>query len=172
MILTMQITQTLFKEINTTGIFVLETQANLIDSVTFLRESNLRLLTFQEALSIIDKNPELKEQLKGKWFYLEGKELKEAGFYEFNETGTLTKVEGRENPERTVHAQFGIHPPYLCVRTDNGILSGWRFVIGGDVWPQDVAPVIIGIKDELKFSIPLGDTRDTLRKEEFPPPVL
>ncbi len=45
---------------------------NHAKSIKILQDNGMRALTYQEALVWLMQNPEIKEQLKNKWFYLEG----------------------------------------------------------------------------------------------------
>ena len=61
------------KEVGKIGVFINQTEANHKDSMCILQQNGLRPLNYKEALVKIDQNPELKEQLKGKRFNIDGK---------------------------------------------------------------------------------------------------
>jgi hypothetical protein len=78
---------------------------------------------------VIDQNPELKQELKGKWFYLRGKGWTEkSGFHTFNEKGELSKGKGnilvdlpssKAGLEKTVYILKDAQPLSLLVHTDD-----------------------------------------------------
>ena len=138
--------QAQFKEVNATGAFVCETKANHADSMAHLKRNNLRVLTYQEALVLIDRNPDLKEHLKDQWFYLEGKGiLDKSGCYAFDNLGNLSKVKG--DPEKTVYIYSGTNPLSLGVHTDDGArVDEGRFGLDAYNGPQFVASVVVGVR--------------------------
>jgi len=75
-----EILQAEFREIGTTGVFIARADANQENSMKLLKQNNLSALTTQDALIKIDQNPELKEQLKGRWLHLDGKGSELSGF--------------------------------------------------------------------------------------------
>ncbi len=151
---TRQRTETQFKEVGTTSVFVSETKANHSKSMALLQENGLRPMTYQEALVKIDQNPELKAQLKGKGFYLDGKGLKGLEFYtSFDNEGKLT--EDRRDTEKTVCAFLGENPLSLSVGTDYDALYGERrFNLSAFEDPQSVAPVVVGVRAGPEVAVP------------------
>ena len=144
-------------------ITILDQRANYEDSIKLLKEKNLKPLTYQQALVAIDKDAELKNNLKGKWFYLEGKGLESSGHYTFNNKGELKEITGgknlisfsrpikagKGNIEKTVYCWYGVNPLSLGVRTDDGARAGvWRFYLGAYVDPRFVAPVVVGVRSK------------------------
>ena len=87
------------REIGTTGVFIAHTQADQENSMNLLQQNGFRALTYQEAFVKLDQNPELKEQLKGRWLYLDGKGSELSGFYISDEKGELAENRG------TVHSK-------------------------------------------------------------------
>ena len=135
-----------FSEIKGTGISIAKVDANHKESMAIPKQNGLRALKYQEALVLIDKNPELKEQLKGEWFWLDGEGIELSGFYKFNGNGEFTK--GRGGAENTVYVSKGNHPLLLVVRTDDSAyVGGRRFILEADGDSQVAAPVVVGIKD-------------------------
>jgi hypothetical protein len=142
---TRQRTETQFKEVNATSVHISETKANHANSMALLQQNGLRPMTYKEAIVLIDGNPELKEQLKGKWFYLDGKGLKESGYHTFDNEGKLTK--GKGDIEKTVYAYSGKNPLSLYVFTDYYVgFNERRFYLNADYVPQDVASVVVGVR--------------------------
>ena len=138
-------TETQSKEADSTAVFVSETKANHAESMAILQQNGSRPMTYQEALMRIDRDPQLKEQLKGKWFWLEGKGLDESEYYTFDNEGNLT--EGKGDIEKTVYAWSGENPLSLDVHTDDGArFGGGRFILGAVGDPQVVASVVVGIR--------------------------
>jgi len=139
-----------FKEMKSLGksIFMLEQGADHANSMRILDENGLRPLTSQEALTHISKTPELKNQLRGKWFYIAGKGLKEDGLYTFDKEGNLKEI-GKEKPsyEKTVRGWKGNRPLSLYVNYSS--LYGRRFYLRADEVPDDVARgVVVGIRKD------------------------
>jgi len=143
-----------FREVDTTGVFIACTQANEENSKKLLNQSGFRALTYQEALTKIDKNPELKEQLKGRWLYLDEKGSELSGFYIFNEKGELIKIagpailkKGKGDLEKIVFVLKGSHPLSLLVQTDDFTrYGGFRFGIYATYGHSDVAGVVVGVR--------------------------
>lgn len=123
---------------------IINKEANHADSMKIIEDADLRPMTVGEALLLIDKDPELKEKLKGKWFYLDGKGFKEeSGYYKFDSNGDLSK--GKGNPEQTLYAYSGSNPLSLLVR-DGADVDYGRFLLDASYDPSDVAPVVVGLK--------------------------
>ncbi len=148
-----QAVQVEFREVNTTGVFLAHTEANRKTSVALLKQNGFRALTYQEALVKIDQNPELKEQLKGKWFYLDGKGSALSGYYTFDERGDLTK--GQSDIEKTVYVWKGNQTLSLDVRADDyaRIYEG-RFYLNASFSPDYAARVVVGVKDAHEVGTP------------------
>ena len=110
-------------------------------------------MTYQEAIALIDRNQELKAQLKNKWFYLGGEGLKKSGHHTFDDEDKL--VEGRGDIEKTVYAYSGNKPLSLHVQDDGyARLSFARFEINTWCDPQYVAPVVIGVRADYEVAMP------------------
>jgi hypothetical protein len=134
-----------FKEVGTTGVLIARTCADYADSMSLLRDKGLRPMTYQEALVLIDEHPELKAQLKGTWFYLDGVGLMASDYYTFDSRGNLVK--GKGELEKTVYAYPGKHPLSLIVNPGDGAgISERRFIIDAAFGAQFVAPVVVGVK--------------------------
>jgi hypothetical protein len=143
-----------FREVGTTGVFMAHTQANQENSMKLLQQHNLRALTTQEALNKIDQNQELKEQLKGRWLYLDEKGSELSGFYMFNEKGELAKIagpamlkKGKGDLEKIVFVLKGSEPLSILVQTDDfARYGGFRFGIYATYGHSDVAGVVVGVR--------------------------
>ncbi len=143
-----------FKEVGSTGVFIAHTQTNEIDSMNQLKQSGFRALTYQEALTKIDQTLELKEQLKGRWLYLDGKATKLSGFYMFNGKGELAKIsgpailkKGKGDLEKIVFVLKGSQPLSLLVQTDDfARYGGFRFGIYATYGQSNVAGVVVGVR--------------------------
>ncbi len=147
---TKAITETQFTEVNNTGVFVSETEANHAKSMKLLKHNHLRPLTYQEALVLIDRNLDVKARLKGKWFHLDGKGLKESGWCTFDNEGKL--VEGKGDMEKTIYAYPGKNPLWLNVLTDTiASFIGSRFDLVADEGPLRVVLVVVGVKIRSKI---------------------
>ena len=143
-----------FREVGTTGVFMAHTKANQKDSMNLLQQNGFRALTYQDALMKIDQNPELKEQLKGRWLYLDGKDSELSGFYIFNEKGELTKIsgpailkKGKGDLEKIVFVLKGSQPLSLLVQTDDfARYGGFRFGLFATYGQSDIAGVVVGVR--------------------------
>lgn len=143
-----------FQEVGTTGVFTAQTEANQTNSMDQLQKNGLKALTYQEALIKIGQNPELKEQLKGRWLYLDGKATELSGFYMFNEKGELAKIsgpailkKGKGDLEKIVFVLKGSQPLSLLVQTDDfARYGGFRFGIYATYGHSDVAGMVVGVR--------------------------
>ena len=108
-----------------------------------LSDNGLRPLTYQEALVHLTQNPELKEQLKEKSFYLASNDEFRGRFraddqYNIDDNGTL--IRGRGSPENTVYVYRGNGPLLFGVRSDfETRIHEKRFDIYADISPRTVA---------------------------------
>ena len=142
-----------FREVSKTEVFIAQTEVNHKNSMSILQQNGFRPLTYQEAIVKIDQSPELKGQLKGKWFYLDGKGSSLSGYYTFNEKGELTQEKG--DPEKTVHAWKGAKPLSLIVLwEDDARRVGRRFDLYADIASSDVARVVVGVRAGHKAATP------------------
>ena len=134
-----------FREVSKTAVFIAQTEANHKNSMSLLQQNGFRPLTYQEAIIKIDKNPELKEQLKGKWFYLDGKGSQLLGYYTFNDKGEFTQ--GKGDIEKTVYVYKGSQPLLLAVHEDYVARSVRRRygLYAGDN-PSAVVGVVVGVR--------------------------
>lgn len=173
-----------FNEIAKSGVFVAFSSTDYKDSMYLLQQNNLRPLTYQEALVKIDQNPELKEWLKGKWFYLAGVGTKLSGYYTFNDEGKLAKykedilpafddmgnplaayltfkekekfTKGEAYIENIVGVLKGSQPLSLAVLSGvHPDFGACRFGLSAQHKPFEVAPVAVGIRNDIE--VPSGD---------------
>lgn len=145
-----------FREVGATGVFIAHTEADWRHSRYMLKHNTkrrLRPLTYEEALLKIYQSPELREQLKGKWFYLKGKGLTLSGYYTFNEKGELTPGKGADI-ENTLSAFEGTKQLSFSVHKDddaNDFRS--RFLLTAHFEPSAPAPVVVGVVDHGGFEL-------------------
>ncbi|MDE1768784.1 MAG: hypothetical protein KGH64_05100 [Candidatus Micrarchaeota archaeon] len=136
-----------FREIPaaTMSVYVLtDIQANRRTSMELLRNNSMRPLTGQEALYNLTKIKRLKEELKGKMFYLAEERTYESGLYAVTKTGTLLKARDiAPDPESGVFVYKGNYPPVLNVCEP---IHYERYTLGGDVSPASPAQAVVGIK--------------------------
>lgn len=150
-----------FREIGTTGVYISKTDADYYKSMKLLRRNVLRPMTYQEALVIIDRNTEIKKELKNlenNWFYMDGKGFKESGYYNFDEKGELTQ--GKGDIEKTVYIWKRKEPLSIKVLTDDvSRRYESRFELGSSDSPINIARIVIGIGHEMvipKLSLSSG----------------
>jgi hypothetical protein len=137
------------------SLFVLNKGANYSNSMTTLEAASLRPMKHQEALLLLTNDATLKESLKGKWFYLEGKGLnKELELYTIDAKGELVERKGEVSVENTVRVWNGPHPLSLGVASDSDAAAcGRRIALGADDGPSSVAPVVVGIAKDWKLEL-------------------
>ncbi len=138
-----------FREVGQSGVFVAGTEADRRESAHLLRQNGFKMLTYQEALVKIDKNPELKEVLKGNWFHIKGRGSQMSGKYLFDDNGELAPEEG--NAEKTVCVWSGPHPLLLSVLRDYTGAGAARFELSADS-VAFAAPMVVGVRE-----LPLRD---------------
>ncbi|MGD0729434.1 MAG: hypothetical protein ABR981_05140 [Candidatus Micrarchaeaceae archaeon] len=127
---------------------VLKKEADHSSSMKLLDEAGLRPLTYQETIHTLMNDSELKNALKGNWFYLQGKGTEEDGFYTIDNEGELVKGKGA-SPEETVRVWKGENPLSLDVDSDDYAADdGGRFGLVADGEPSVVAPVVVGVPKE------------------------
>ena len=135
-----------------TSIVISYQKADHTASMEILERNGLRPLTYKEALTILTEKPELKEQLKGKWFWIAGdiRNINDLftgsesdAYFTFDNKGNLSK--GKGNIEGTVHVWKGDDPfAFLVLAYDGASSVGRRFVFGALGRSDDVAPVVVG----------------------------
>jgi hypothetical protein len=144
-----------FREIGTTGVFLAHTVANQVKSMNLLKQNGFRPLAYQEALMKIDENPELKEQLKGRWLYLAERGFDFSGFYIFNEkrelvvkiSGPAVLKKGKGDLEKIVFVLKGSQPLSLLLQTDDFTrYGGFRFGLFATYGQSDVTGVVVGVR--------------------------
>ena len=154
-----------FREVNASGVFLAQTEVNQKNSMFLLRQNGFRPLTYQEAIVKIDQNPELKEQLKGKWFYLDdkgsqkwlypdGKDFQLSEYYTFNDKGELTQ--GKGDIEKNVYVWKGSRSLLLLVLTDGDARDlGRRFFFIALSGPEFVVGAVVGVRAGHEVATPL-----------------
>lgn len=153
-----------FREVSKTAVFIAQTEANHKNSMSILQENGFRPLHFQEAIVKIDQNPDLKEQLKGKRFYLDGTGSQLSGFYSFNDKGELTQ--GKGDIEKIVYAYSGSQPLSMYVLEDDYARRvGRRFFLFAGSDPSSVARVVVGVKIDHVVATPKIQVAQTGKSE-------
>ena len=132
--------------------------ANYEDSMRSLKEDGLRPMTYQEALSAIDKHIELKVRLAGKWFWVDGRETRRIGYYTFQPDGSLRQGKS-DDPERTVFIFKGSQQLSFGVDWDEGAGLGGRFTIGQHEDPSSSAEVVVGVTKDMPVNSICKQTR-------------
>ncbi len=125
--------------------------------MALLQQNGLKLMTYQQALALLDKNPVLKAQLKGKWFYLDGRGLEESGYHAFDDEGKLT--EGKGDIEKTVYVYSGKNPLSLYVLSAIAYFYRRRFNLFANLGSHILAPVVVGIRADHEVATP--ETEDS-----------
>ena len=128
---------------------IIETAADYADSMRILQERRLKPLIYEGILLVLDLDPKRKEQLKGKWFWIEGRGLEMRGDYTLQPDGSLK--EGRSsNPEKIVQCIAGSQPLWFGVCADAGIPDlcyiDRRYTLSAASPPDQAAPVVVGVR--------------------------
>lgn len=141
--------KTKLANLNAMTIHIYDRPANYFDSMIFLHENKLRPLTYQEAFISISGDLSIKKRLEGKWFYLSGKGLKKLGYYSFDNQGKI--IQQNKDLEKTIYVYIGNKPLALGVSTNStSSFDIKRFSLYAHFYPELVAPMIVGVKDEGK----------------------
>lgn len=141
-------------------VYILEAYANYSDSRGFLDKAGLRMPRYQEILPLLINDQKIRDSLKERWFYLEGKGLdKKLERYTINKEGELDEIKEDISAERTVYVRNGKNPLVLAVSSDEFAASrGERFSLNANYAPNMVTRLIIGfpidnfgLEDEQEF---------------------
>ena len=139
---------------NATEPRVLQKDANYKYSKKLLKQQGLRLLTIEEMLFAISKDPSLRDRLRFKWAYIEGRCKEEKGLYTIESDFSLKKSDSAITKEE-VMCSPGPHPLQFGVdHQQHG-----RLCLTGDLHPVSVAPLVIGVpiskpKPKIYFGVP------------------
>ena len=131
-----------------TTLYVLQKEANHSMSMKLLSDAALRPLTYQEILPLLTKDEQLKNALKGKWFWLAGDGMEKEGIFTIDEKGELREIGKKEklSVEQKVRVWPGEHPlSFFVVSGDGAAYVGRRFDLAAYLVPLDVAPVVVGV---------------------------
>jgi len=148
------------------GITVLDKEANSPNSEFILETHGLRPVTYQEILIALDRDWELKEKLKGRWFWLEGKGVENGGDHTLQPDGSLK--EGRsEDLEKTVYIMKedsnllrGEERRSLEVYTDEvAVITNRRYRLITTIGSAAIASAVVGIPEELPVNSICKDAR-------------
>lgn len=146
-------------------IYVLQKKANHPKSMKLLSDAGLRPMTYQELLPLLMKDEQLKNALKGKWFWLAGQGMEKEGIFTINEKGELREITKKEklSVEQKVRAFLGEQPLSFDVDWDDYAASlGWRFYLYADLGPQGVAPVVVGMPADREAVAPKNSARPSV----------
>ncbi len=139
--------KTQFREITggTTRVQIADTRADYKDSMDILKKNGMRAMSYQEAFVQLKQNETLRNELKGKWFYIEGTGTDKSGLYTIDKKGELKQGKGKV--EETVNVWKGSNPLSVYVHEDgNARYYGRRCNLYGGYSPVIVAPVVVGVK--------------------------
>lgn len=137
-------------------LYVLEKNADYTDSLALLDNADLRMLRYQEILPLLMGDETLKNQLKGYWFFLEGKGFeKELETYTIDEKGELIEIKGEISNERIVRVWNGQNPPLLGISSaDPASCNNGRFFLNAYGGPRSVTPIVVGVPKQNPHSVP------------------
>ncbi len=127
---------------------ILEKWADYSDSMELLSEAGLKPPSYQEILSLLMEDEQLRNALQEKWFWLAGEGMKKNGIFTISEKGEIRKIRWREklSLERKVHVYKGNQPLSFRVYSDAPAADhGWRFALDAYAVPHNVAPVVVGV---------------------------
>ena len=129
-------------------LYILEKEANHSESMKLLSEAGLRPLSYQELLPLLMKDEQLRNTLKGKWFWIAGQGMYKRGMFTINKKGELREIAREEKPsaERKVYVWSGDQPLSFVVYSDAvAAYDGRRFNLSAGYEPLLVAPVVVGV---------------------------
>ena len=132
-----------FAEAGTSGVFIFRLEPDRESFMNLLRHNGLRPPTFIEIITMANRSPDLKAQLKEKRFYLSGEAPSLSGYSTIN--GSRELVRGRGDVEETICFLKGNGPLLLVVNSDHYATNvGSRFDIfsASSIEPQ----IVVGIK--------------------------
>jgi len=136
------------------SILVLNQGADYSKSMKVLEDANLRPLKHQEILLLLINDSALKESLKGKWFYIEGKGMDKNGLFTVDNKGELVERKGMVSTENIVRVWSGSNPLSFVVNSDiNAAYYGRRFVLDAYGGPGVVASVVVGVAKDWKLEL-------------------
>ncbi len=130
------------------GIFMASSEKALTRSERseLLNQNGLREPTYEEALSLIQRKPEIIANLGGKWLDLAGNAPSIKGIYTFDEKGQFTK--GSTNTERNVYVCKSIAPLSMLVCSEYNLnIFGFRFIIDESACADNEAKILLGVID-------------------------
>lgn len=137
-----------FEEVvgETATLHILYKNANHKNSMRLLDEAGLEAYTSHEILLILTKDETLKNELKGKWFYLAEKGMDKDGIFTIDDKGELIDIKDKGlSLEMRVRTWSWKNPLSLCVNSDDYVAyDGWRFLLNAGDAPNLVAPVVVG----------------------------
>ena len=138
---------------------VISKEVNRKHSIRVLNGLGLRPITYQEALFALDRNPELKEQLKGRWFWIYGNGIEIGGFHTIQPDGILKEGPSPDR-EKVVYVAKGKRALSLSVthdgRPDTHIE---RFRLDARLGHTGIAPVVVGVPDNIPINSILEEAR-------------
>ena len=141
-----------FREVPTDGkksLFVSHQIADHSESMKLLADNGLRPITYREALV---RAPELIEKLRGRWFWLDGKGIREDGTYAYDANGELAKPTGKETIKKKIHVFPGDQPLFLSVFANyTAEVISARFGLYGDIrYHVDADQIVVGVRTPLE----------------------
>jgi hypothetical protein len=157
-----------FKRVEGSTLYMLQQEADHPQSMKLLEEAGLRPYTYQEILPILMKDEQLRNALKGKWFYLAGAGIDKEGIFTVDEKGELKEIGKEEIPvEQSVCVFSGKNPLSLDVNSDGDAADyGWRFYLVASSKPGGVAPVVVGTAKGREAAAPeTGSLTDAVSAE-------
>ena len=132
-------------------LYILEKGAIHPNSMKLLSEAGLRPLSYPEILSLLMRDEQLKNALKGKWFWIAGQGMNKYSIFTIDEKGELVPLpqgffKKKTSVEQKVGVSHGNQPLSFAVYSDdNAAFYGWRFGLYAYNEPQNVAPVVVGV---------------------------
>ncbi len=116
------------------------------DASRILDKKGSRLMNYQEAFMLMMENPDLKEPLRGKSFYISGIGTEFEGYHLIDENGNLTPGGGTKwDPTYKVVQVFpGAEPLLIYVTDDIGLAPNHYELIS--TYVPSATTIIVGIK--------------------------
>jgi hypothetical protein len=140
-----------FKEFKNTRVLIANIEdLNYERSQRLFDKYNLRPLSLKEILTVMVKNPDLKEKFKGIRFFINGNNSKLSNYYSYNDNGTLNYGKGKIEETLFVHSGNNLSSLYVATDYYTQFFES-RYVLYANTSPYDILPSLICYKKDIEY---------------------